>query len=273
MKHDWKKLRSLIAGRRDNLAFRSIAVACRKYLRAYENQFNWDIFSNGERFILEAVMEKAPGVVFDVGANRGAYALMCAEISSVHQVHAFEISPPTFKELQRNCDGVAKMVLNPFGLSDADREVEIYHAEGSSDRTSLHAIEHGYDSALLKAVVRTGDCYMETTGVHRVSFLKIDVEGADFSTLRGFERAFNERRIVAVQFEHGEPSVESRTFLRDIVRFLTTFDFTCFQLYPRSLEKVDNYGYRMEDFRGRNYIALSPSLTQSLKEIISPAYN
>jgi FkbM family methyltransferase len=265
-----KKLRSLIAARRDNLVLQSIAVGCRKYLRAYDNQFNWDILTNGERFILEAVLEKVPGVVFDVGANKGAYALMCAGMPSVHQVHAFEISPPTFQELERNCEAVAKIRVNPFGLSDAERDVEIYHAVGSSDRTSLHSIEHGFDNTLLKAAVRTGDCYMQMARVDCVSFLKIDVEGTDFATLRGFSRALDDRRILAVQFEHGEPSVESRTFLRDIVRFLMNFDFTCFQLYPRSLEKLDKYGYRMEDFRGRNYIALSPSLAQSLKGIVSP---
>jgi FkbM family methyltransferase len=266
-----KKLRSLIATKRDNLILRGIALGCRKYLRAYDNQFNWDILTNGEKFILEAVLERAPGIVFDVGANTGAYALMCAGISSVQAVHAFEISPPTFQELQSNCLGLPKVQLNPFGLSDTEGDVAIYHVAGSSDRTSLHAIEHGFDNTLLTAVVRTGDWYMETAGVDRVSFLKVDVEGEDLSTLRGFERALNERRILAIQFEHGEPSVESRTFLRDIVRFLVPFDFTCFQLYPRSLEKLDKYGYRMEDFRGRNYVALSPCLAQSLMGIVSPS--
>jgi FkbM family methyltransferase len=260
----------LIAGKRSNLVLRQLALVCRKYLRAYDNQFNWDILSNGEHFILAAVMEKVPGVVFDVGANSGAYSLMCAGMAWVDQVHAFEISPPTFQELQRNCGRSSKIRLNRFGLSHQCREVEIYHATASSDRTSLHSIEHGYDNALLRAAVRTGDCYMQMAGVDRVSFLKIDVEGADFAVLRGFERAFRERRIEAVQFEHGEPSVESRTFLRDIVKFLMKFDFTCFQLYPRSLEKVRHYGYSMEDFRGRNYIALSPGLVQSLNGIIAP---
>ena len=61
---------------------------------------------------------------------------------------------------------------------------------------------------------------MAIAGVPSISFLKIDVEGADFTVLRGFERSFLERRVLAVQFEHGEPSVESRTLLRDIVAFL-----------------------------------------------------
>jgi Methyltransferase FkbM domain len=109
---------------------------------------------------------------------------------------------------------------------------------------------------------------MAAAGLEQVSFLKLDVEGAELATLRGFEQTLRERRILAMQFEHGEPSVESRTFLRDIVRFLALFDFTCFTLYPQSLERVDQYGYRMEDFRGRNYVALSPSLARSLDGIL-----
>jgi len=260
--------RALIARKRSNPLLRSIALLCRKYLRAYDHQFNWDIDSNGERFILEAVMAEAPGVVFDVGANVGTYALMSAAIPSVERVHAFEISPPTFKELEKNCAGQPKILLNPFGLSDEDKSVEIYHTVGSSDRTSLHAIEHGYKNESIATAVRSGDSYLATSGVQRVSFLKIDVEGNDFSTLRGFERAFKERRISGVQFEHGEPSVEARTFLRDIVRFLAQFDFKCFQLYPETLEPVDEYGYRMEDFRGRNFVALQPSLVQKLSRLV-----
>jgi FkbM family methyltransferase len=264
-----RNLRSLIASKRENTVLRCIALLCQKYLRAYDNQFNWDINSNGEKFVLEAVMALVPGIVFDVGANRGTYARMCAGIPSVAQVHAFEISLPTFQDLEHNCRGLPKIKLNGFGLSDQAAEVEIYHAAESSDRTSVHQVEHGFASQVCKATVQTGDGYMSANGVERVSFLKIDVEGADLATLRGFKNAFQEHRVQAVQFEHGGPSVESRTFLRDIVRFLAMFDLRCFRLYPRTLERVDEYGYRMEDFQGRNYVALSPDLVQRLSGLIS----
>lgn len=268
----WQFGKSWIAGRRNNPVLRLVAKWCRKYLRAYDNQFNWDIDSNGERFILDAVMQVAPGIVFDVGANVGTYSLMCAAIPSVQKVHAFEMSPSTFQELERNCEGYPKVNLNPFGLGDSEKTVEIHHAVGASARTSLYAIEHGYAYDLLKAEVRTGDGYIRAAGLEQVSFVKIDVEGAELATLRGFEQTLRDGRILAVQFEHGEPSVESRTFLRDVVRFLALFDFTCFRLYPQCLERVDEYGYEMEDFRGRNYVALSSRLARSLEGIVTPGF-
>lgn len=86
-----RNLRSLIARQRENSVLRCIALLCQKYLRAYDNQFNWDIGSNGERFVLEAVMAVVPGIVFDVGANKGAYARMCAEIPAVEIIHLTKV--------------------------------------------------------------------------------------------------------------------------------------------------------------------------------------
>jgi len=262
------KVRSAIARNRQNFVLRLGAAICRKYLHAYNNEFNWGILHNGESFIVDLITRNEPGVVLDVGANIGAYALMCAELPSVTTVHAFEISPETFETLNRNCSPNPKVICNPFGLSDHNGTTDIYYSPESNDRTSMHPIQHGFDTQRRAARVQTGDEYVGMAGIGRVSFLKIDVEGADLQTLRGFERTLAHGRIGGIQFEHGQPSVESRTFLRDIVAFLEKFNFCCFALYPTSLEPVTTYGYDMEDFRGRNYVALSPQLAPALEPVI-----
>jgi len=254
----------MIARNRKNPALRLAASACGKFLRAYDNQFNWDIASNGERFAVSAVTAAAPGVIFDVGANVGTYARACAALRGVTQVHAFEISPPTFALLSRNCAGIANIHLHPFGLSASAATTTIYHAPDSADRTGLLPVDDGYRRQILPAQTRTGDDCMNDLGVRCVTFLKIDVEGTDLDVLKGFSTALSERRIGAVQFEHGEPSIEARTFLRDIIHFLNSFGFHTYRLFPNSLEQIEHCTYAMEDFRGRNYIALLPQIAATL---------
>jgi FkbM family methyltransferase len=189
---------------------------------------------------------------------------MCASLPGVSEVHAFEISPLTFVTLSQNCAAVTNVRLNPFGLGVTAGTVIIYHAPGSTDRTGLLSIDDGYARETLAAELRTGDDYMRDAALDRIAFLKIDVEGSDIDVLKGFSSALSAQRIAAVQFEHGEPNIESRTFLRDIVEFLQGLGYYIFRLYPSSLERIDRCTYAMEDFRGRNYVALLPEIAAKL---------
>jgi FkbM family methyltransferase len=261
-------LRSFIARNRANPLLALGARSCRKYLRAYDNQFNWDIQTNGERFILGQIMRTMPGIVFDVGANVGSYAIMCAALDSVQEVHAFEISPTTAEILRRNCEHSRKIIINDFGLGEAAARVKIYHAAASADRTSLYGVDDGYEKTMLDAQLRTGDSYFDENSIAAVSFLKIDVEGHELATLKGFTRSLQLGKIAAIQFEHGEPSIEARTFLRDITGFLEAFGFHCFHLFPHGIGRIARNTYETEDFRGRNYIALSPDVNGRFSNLI-----
>ena len=229
--------RSWIAKNRKNPMLRLTASVSGKFLRAYDNQCNWDIHSNGEYFIAKKLSDAAPGIIFDVGANIGAYAKMAISLSGVTELHAFEISPPTFKILYDNCSELSNIRLNPFGLGAEAGVATIHHAPDSSDRTSLFLIDDGFSRKSLAAELRTGDGYMHDAGINEITLLKIDVEGADLDVLRGFSSSFDNQRVTAVQFEHGGPSIESRTFLRDKIEYLQGFGFSCFRLYPGDLER------------------------------------
>jgi FkbM family methyltransferase len=257
-------LRAAIAARRGNPVLKVVNSMCMKFTGAYDHVHNWDIANNGELFIVRAVTNASPGIVFDVGANIGHYIELCAPLPGVTAIHAFEISPPTFAILSRNCSAIANLRLNPVGLGAEAGKVTIHHAPDSIDRTGISAIDDGFARIEIAAEVVTGDSYMRAAGIDRIAFLKIDVEGHDLAALQGFEVAFAAGRVDAVQFEHGGPNVASRTFLRDSVLYLQQFDFVIFRLFPSSLEPIARPTYEMEDFKGRNYIALRPAMARQL---------
>ena len=246
-----------------------MAIICAKYLRAYDNQFNWDINTNGESYFARSVLESIPGVVFDVGANVGTYTSMCLSISDATAVHSFEISPPTFVTLKQACANIQNARLNCFGLGAVNQEIKIYHARDSTDRTSILPVADGFKREVLESKIRTGDAYMTENRIEKISILKIDAEGADLNVLLGFSDAFDSNRIAAVQFEHGEPDIESRTLLKDKLYFLHSKKLRTFRLFPNCLEEIKQYDYSIEDFRGSNYVALTNTTAEFLARQIS----
>ena len=100
----------------------------------------------------------------------------------------------------------------------------------------------------------TGDVYLREHGIDHVDLLKIDVEGAEMSVLRGFNASFRRGAIDMVQFEYGAINLTTRHFLADFQVFFEQFGLQMGKVYPegvlfKSDETMD------EDFIGLVYVA------------------
>src|ERR1700737_2397319 len=94
--------KSMIAARRDNRILRYVASGAEKYLRAYNNLWNWNFRYNGEANALRTITSTVAGDVLDVGANEGQWASMALEIIDRKRLHCFEVVPQTFEKLKKN---------------------------------------------------------------------------------------------------------------------------------------------------------------------------
>jgi hypothetical protein len=130
------RLRGFVAAHRDNLVFRAVARAADKYLRAYNNESNWAFRYNGEENALREILCLYEGCVFDVGANVGHWTRMARQLDAKRPIHAFEISPSTFRTLASNLSGLSGCVLNNIGLSDREGELNLQYYPSSPD--NLH---------------------------------------------------------------------------------------------------------------------------------------
>jgi FkbM family methyltransferase len=231
----------------------ALAFFCRHYLAVYEN-CDYNIESNGERLLLQRLAAFRPSVVFDVGANDGAWLLAArTELPGAH-FHGFEIIPASFAVLARNLAGHANVSLNAFGLSDMSGDVEMRVFAVSSKVASQFSYPHGaFQRALCP--VRRGDEYMRDRAISRIDFLKIDVEGAEHLVLRGFERALDAGAIDVIQFEYGKSSIVTHFLLSDFHALLESKGYVVGKIYP---EGVDFRPYELDDenFLGPNYLAV-----------------
>ena len=237
---------------------------------AWKNK-QYDLDRNGEDLLLRRLAQFGPQVIFDVGANVGDWSLIAARMIPNAKVHGFEIAPATADEFERNArEFPDRMVVNRFGLSDHAGEVQLYlspdHHTANSTIKGVFDGEGG-PAASLPAQVRTGDSYLRDTGIERVDFLKVDVEGAEHAVFAGFAEAFAANRIGMVQFEYGPSNLVTRHLLADFCAFFAERGFAVGKLYPEGVA-FKPYAIEDEDFVGPNYVACHtsrPELIEALR--------
>jgi FkbM family methyltransferase len=131
----------------------------------------------------------------DVGANIGYFTLLMASLTRpAGRVISFEPTRSTFEMLQENVklNGLQNVLTEQLALSDFEGEInfnegpagfEVYNTAGMV--THPNAVHHQFNVRVIQCC--TLDTYLEKQGIQRIDLIKIDVEGAEFSVLRGME--------------------------------------------------------------------------------------
>jgi FkbM family methyltransferase len=172
-----------------------------------------------ERFMKEG------DVMFDVGSNVGAYALVASKFTrGKAKIYAFEPSFSTFANLSRNvflngCSG-SVMPLN-IALSDKTCFDDFIYLELTAG-SSCHAFgenvlftgEEFYPVFRQTVIGYTIDELIATFQIGCPSLLKIDVDGIEVTTLKGAEKTFwrKELRSVVVLIDKNSEETHDSIF-------------------------------------------------------------
>lgn len=251
---DLLRLVEVLGERRDDQDVRAFAGFCRLFLRGFEN-CNYDMMSNGEAWLLERLAPLGLRVVFDVGANVGEWAALAATALPSAVVHAFELVPGTFRQLeQRAAPFGGRIIANPFGLSDKAGEIQVNIVP---DDNTLASVVRLHDAAQQTQTcpVASGDDYLDAVGLERIELLKIDVEGAEHLVLTGLARALGQGRIDVIQFEYGQANILTKVLLHDYHQELEALGYVLGKLFPARID-FRQYRTEHEDFIGPNFVAV-----------------
>jgi FkbM family methyltransferase len=136
----------------------------------------------------EQVQLRPGDYALDLGGNIGTVAIMFSRlVGSAGRVFAFE--PLTHPVLRRNLEanGIDNVELIPDGVSDQPGEAEINFTDQFINSSIANATPG--DGALpihkRKITLTTVDRFVAERGLDRVDFIKMDIEGAEESALRG----------------------------------------------------------------------------------------
>lgn len=267
------KVGEIITRHRHSPIVRRLSHIARRFYERFENINNNDFDTNGERMVLERMARTGLHHVFDVGANRGEWSAELLRFSPEAEIHCFEIVPTTAEHCRKRFADNPRITVNDVGLADHEGTIDVsFWPEDdrwSSTVPGVAAI-HGGNTQTIAAKIITGDAYLNHSGIAQIDLLKLDVEGAEDSVLKGFSWALSTGRIAAIQFEYGLGNLASRFFLSDYYAMLGT-RFVIGRIFPDGVEFKD-FEPTDEHLTLSNYLAVRRDRTDIIALLAARAH-
>ncbi len=237
-----------------------------KFILRKLNYANTDFDSNGENWLLQSLhkLSSDPLTIFDVGANKGDYTFLCNRSLTIrnipHQIFAFEPNNDNYVKLVDRFSGNKAIQIEKYGIGEKTTESELIIPLERNSLASIFSrdIEHFKSDNIRidKIMIESIDNFMSNNRIHKIDFLKIDIEGNELSAIKGATKALDNKRISLIQFEFGGTMIDSRTFFRDIFDFLNSKGYRLGRLMKNRIYWYDNYSEIYEQFTYANYVAL-----------------
>ncbi|MEM9494878.1 MAG: FkbM family methyltransferase [Pseudomonadota bacterium] len=150
------------------------------------------------QLLLEITLKDGDTVV-DIGANIGMFMLAArARIGDEGRVIAFEPNPLPRKKFERHVElnDLKNITLYPYALSDEAGEATLNFPKINTGEGSLSELAYKKEETeSINVLVKIGDDILADTTPRLV---KIDVEGAELSVLRGLEKTIDRTRPLIV---------------------------------------------------------------------------
>jgi FkbM family methyltransferase len=148
-------------------------------------------FENAEIRFVDRFLK--PGMtVLDVGAHHGLYTLLASKrVGHSGKVFAFEPSPRERRRLVRHLrfNSCSNVQVEAYALGSSQTLADLFLSVGINDWcNSLRRQAAGGDSQAVQVDVLPLDDYLAKSGLERVDFIKLDVEGGERDVLRGAEK-------------------------------------------------------------------------------------
>ncbi|HET6402085.1 MAG TPA: FkbM family methyltransferase [Candidatus Kapabacteria bacterium] len=221
-----------------------------------------EIASSGERWVLRyirAQLNNPHACIFDVGANKGDFSReVLSTFGPKIQLHAFEPSKITFEALSSDPLLQRHSSLHNFGLSDLDQETELFFPDTNTGHASVYPSESTANThnfvRVERAVFRSLDSFCRQSHIKEIHFLKLDVEGHELHVLQGATEMLRQGAIQFIQFEFGEPNINSRTFFKDFFHLLSD-QYSIYRILVDGLSSIPKYNLIYESFYCTNYLA------------------
>ncbi len=247
-----------------SIIFKNLAGFGRALNRFYENR-NHDLESNGELTVLKKIKSLNPSVVFDGGANVGKYSLLINKFLPNCKVYAFEPVEDTFEIMKKNVSEYDNITPVNYGLfsSKCTKEINLFSSNTHSSLYDIKGISYEAENKVEIKLI-TGDSYIQDNNIPAVDFLKIDVEGAEYEVIKGFEQSLQKGIIKAIQFEYGYINITTKKLLVDFYTLLEDLGYVVGKIFPKQVE-FRKYNYLHEDFIGPNFIAVHKSEKDLIK--------
>lgn len=149
------------------------------------------------KFVLDILEKMSQPVVLDIGANIGNHSLAFSTIAE--KVYSFEPTPLTFSVLHKNVvnNNIKNIMTINKGVSDVEKNSLIHiNTIGNLGSTSIEVDSPNSKSEEISLI--TVDGFVEESGIKKVDFIKMDIEGHEIHALKGMTKVISMFRPVVM---------------------------------------------------------------------------
>jgi FkbM family methyltransferase len=195
---------------------------------------------------------KKNDIVIDIGANIGYYSLILAKIvGDKGKVFAFEPAPDNYSLLKKNIEinNYKNVVLENLAISDKNGSIELYLSQESMGWHRIYPSKYCGENHVKVKMVTLDDYFKENTLRDKISFVKMDVEGAELGILRGMTSILenNKKLTLLLEFvphyirEFGSDPKELLNILKK-----QSFEISVIEEKSNEVKPVDNLDFLLE---------------------------
>jgi FkbM family methyltransferase len=208
-----------------------------------------DFYGPYEPWAWKYIYIEENSVVIDVGAHIGLYTIPIAKIAKKGFVVAIEPCPDNFKCLMENVR--LNSLRNVFALNIAawndDCELNLFRGY-SSERHSVIRSRYVADQTV-RVRAKKLDEVVKALNLHKITLIKIDVEGAEFQVLKGLKSTLQQFKPDLLVETWGDNEKTVSDFLSELgyqVLRINESEYKepptvyIFAFYPTSCKRIKN---------------------------------
>jgi FkbM family methyltransferase len=185
-----------------------------------------------------------PGMTFlDIGTHVGQYTLVASRlVGSSGSVHGFEPDPETFRWLLSNIrrNGLTNVRSRNVALAAEPGRLVLYLSSVSDIGSNSLREPPSFSGRACEVETINLDAYLRASGIGRVDFVKIDVEGAEYGVLMGASDLLRrpDRPVMIIEFEEARQRAFDRSCAQ-LADLLKDFGYDLFRLDSANLDPYD----------------------------------
>lgn len=170
--------------------------------------------------------------MLDIGANIGAYTLTL--FKETKEIHAFEAGKKNYEILSKNVhsNSLKNIYLNNKAVSDKDGEkLKIFISPDCGGNNSAYKSQF---NSFEEVDTVTIDTYCTEMNVKDIGFIKIDIEGGEFSAIIGAKDTIKKYKpIIFCEFNSNAANLAGWK-LTDLYNFITDYGYKSYIITAKS---------------------------------------
>ena len=180
-------------------------------------------------------------IIFDIGAHVGSVTKIYRSLFPRAFIYSFEPFPQSFQELLKNTEGDSRIFCHQKAASckegNAILNVNMYSATNSMLATDDRGSSFWGDGLLdtisrIQVNTTTVDLFCKETGISNIDILKMDVQGAEFSVLKGATDMLKNQQIALIYIELILcPTYKGQNKFHEYLSFLASFGYEMLDFY------------------------------------------